>query len=97
MTSIQERCFRGFSVSVFFFMQRKKDGAAVCCLRLQQYERRKKSETENRRMQRSCIDVTGPLSLVSCLARFCTHQEVKFHVFDRLKRGEEKSIANLFF
>ena len=50
-----------------------------------------------RRKQRSCIDVTGPLSLVSCLARFCTHPEVKFHVFDRLKRGEEKSIANLFF
>ena len=41
--------------------------------------------------------VTGPLSLVSCLARFCTHPEVKFHVFDRLKRGEEKSIVNLFF
>ena len=62
-----ERCFREFSVSVFFFMQRKKNGAAVRCLRLQQHERRKKSETENLRKQRSCIDVTGPLSLVPSL------------------------------
>ena len=97
MTSIQERYFRGSSVSVFFFMQRKKDGAAVRCLRLQQHERRKKSEAENPRKQRSCIDVIGPLSLVSRLARFCTHPKGKFHVFDRLKRGEEKTIANLFF
>ena len=56
-----------------------------------------KKVKQNPRKQRSCIDVTGPLSLVSRLARFCTHPEVKFHVFDRLKRGEEKSIANLFF
>ena len=51
----------------------------------------------NPRKQRSCIDVTGPLSPVSHLARFCTQPEVKLHVFVRLKRGEEKSIATLFF
>ena len=31
------------------------------------------------------------------LARFCTPPEVKFHVFRRLKRGEEKSISKIFF
>ena len=77
-------------------MQRKKYGAVVRRLRLQQHERRAKRETENSRKQRSCIDVTSPLSLVSRLVRFCTQLEVKFHVFDRLKRGEEKSIANSF-
>ena len=97
MTSIQERRFRGFSVSLFLRLscccsrkQRTTDPSFFLCIK-------KNTETENPRKQRSCIDVTGPLSLVSCLARFCTQLEVKFRVFDRLKRGEEKSIANLFF
>ena len=51
----------------------------------------------NPRKQRSCIDVTGPLSPIPRLARFCTQPEVKLHVFDRQKRGEEKSIGSLFF
>ena len=42
---------------------------------------------------RSRIDVTTRLSPVSLLARFCNPLEVKFHVFRRLKRGEEKLIS----
>ena len=37
------------------------------------------------------------LSPVSLLAQFCTPPEVKFHVFRRLKRGEEKSMSKIFF
>ena len=46
----------------------------------------------NSRKQRSCIDVTGPLSSVSRLARFCTQPEVKLHVFVRLIQGEKISM-----
>ena len=45
----------------------------------------------------ACHLLTGLLSPVSRLARFCTQPKVKLHVFVRLKRGKEKSIANLFF
>ena len=38
-----------------------------------------------------------PLSPDSRHARFCIEPEMKFHVFEGLKRGEEKLIGNLFF
>ena len=95
--SIQERCFRGFFVLLLNVFR-----VAVAVNNAPQHHLpllciKKNTETENPRKQRSCIDVTGPLSLVSRLARFCTQPEVKFYVFDRLKQGEEKSTANLFF
>ena len=97
MTSIQERCFRGFFV---FLLNVFRVAAAVNSVpqhHLSPLCIKKNTETENPRKQRSCIDVTGPLSLVSRLARFCTHLEVKFHVFDCLKREEEKLIVFFFF
>ena len=61
------------------------------------YIKKNTVEYRNPRKWRSCIDVTGPLSPVSRLARFCNQPEVKLHVFVRLKRGEEKLIGNFFF
>ena len=45
----------------------------------------------------SPVLTSQPLSPDSRHARFCVEPEVKFHVFEGLKRGEEKLIGNLFF
>ena len=82
--------------SVFLYAKEER----LCCDAFFTAEATRKTLKSEQRIPqkwRSCIDVTGPLSLVSRLAWFCTHPEVKFHVFDRLKRGEEKSIGNFFF
>ena len=48
------------------------------------------------RAERSCFDVTVQLSPGLHFARFVTQPEVKFHVFRRLKCGEENSISKKF-
>ena len=49
------------------------------------------------RNRMSWNDVIIIPSLLFSLARFCSSPEVKFHVFGRLKHGEEKSLSKKFF
>ena len=53
-------------------------------------------ETGKLRKKCSCLDITARLSPGLHFARFVTQSEVKFHVFRRLKCGEENSISKNF-